>query len=80
MQNGIFQLSWTNVKSAIVYGAILGLFAIFAYAAKIGDLWALDWHVLVNTFVFAFGGSLFKNLLTTNSGSFLGLTQVVDKS
>jgi hypothetical protein len=72
MNNGIFKLDWANIKSSIVYGVIMGVGAMFAYAASIGDIFALDWRMLVNTGIFGMGGALLKNLLTTNSGEFLG--------
>lgn len=75
--NGIFQLDWVNVKSAIVYGLIIGLGAMFAIAFSVGDLWALDWKILINAGVFAFLGSLVKNLLTTNKGKFIGIVDVI---
>lgn len=75
MDNGIGKLSWVNVKSAVIYGLVLGLGAMFAYGLSIGDFWALNWHVLLNTGGFALIGSILKNLLTTNSGNFIGLVK-----
>lgn len=77
MQNGIFKLDWVNVKSAVIYGLVVGLGLMFAYAISIGDIWALDWHILVNTFVLGFLGSVVKNLFTTNKGNFVGLIKVI---
>ncbi len=80
--NGIGTLSWINVKSALVFGVIVGIGAIIVYTFKVGDIFKLDWHTLVNSFYFGFAGvflSLVKSLITTNSGS-VGGVQVVDKS
>ena len=77
MNNGLGKLDWINIKSAIIYGLIIGVGAMFAVAIGVGDLWKLDWHVLVNAGVFALLGSLVKNLLTTNSGNFAGIVKVI---
>lgn len=77
MDSGIFKLDWTNVWSALVYGLIIGLGATVVYAISVGDLWALDWKIMVNTGVFAFLGSILKNLFTTDSGKFLGIVKVI---
>lgn len=73
MNNGILKLSWASVKTALVYGLVMGLGGMLMYAAKIGDLWALDWHVLVNTGFTGFVGALVMDLFTTNKGNFVGL-------
>lgn len=76
--NGIGKLSWVNCKSALVYGLVIGLLAMSGYAISVGDIWALDWKILVNTGFFAILGSLVKNILTTNSGNFVGLVKTVE--
>lgn len=75
MQNGIFTLSWANIKSALVYGLLSGLLAVLVYVVSVGDVFALDSHALINAGVFGLAGSIVsivKNLLTTDSGKFLG--------
>ena len=87
MQNGILTLTWENVKGALVSGVItgvvLGILAMLGYILQVGDLFGLDWKVLINTGAMAAisglvaGVSVIKNLLTTNSGNFLGTTKIV---
>lgn len=77
MQNGIGKLDWVNIKSAVVYGLVLGIVAVVVYIFKAGSVFALDWRLLVDAFVYGFLGSIVKNLLTTNSGNFLGVTKVI---
>ena len=79
--NGILTLSWTNCKSALVYGLLSAILAMSLYAISIGDVFKLDLHALINSGVFGLLAvlvSLIKNLLTTNQGNFLGTTKVVD--
>ena len=76
----MFKLNWINIKSALVYGLLSALLAICVYAVGIGDVFKMDWKALVNAGFFAFLMalvSLLKNLLTTDSGKFMGLTQVI---
>lgn len=85
--NGIFTLTWSNVRSALVYG-LLVLGASFALAftqnvLKAGSIFGLDWKHLIDTAVIATlpilvaSLSLLKNLFTTSSGNFLGVTKVI---
>ena len=76
----MFKLSKENIKSALVYGLLSGILAIFMYALEVGDLFKLDWKALVNAGVFAFMiamVSVIKNLLTSDEGKFLGITTVI---
>ena len=78
--NGIFKLGWVNVKSALVYGLLSAILAIGMYMLSVGSVFSLDFHELINAGVFGFLGviiSLVKNLLTTNSGNFLGAVEVI---
>lgn len=75
----LFTISWTNVKSALVLGAIIGFLGVSSYVVQIGDIFKLDWHVLVNIFVLAAIasiGSTIKNFFTTTDGNFLGIIKV----
>jgi len=85
--NGIFTLTWSNVKSAIVYG-LLVLFASFGFSLvqsilNAGSIFGLDWKHIVDTAVIATlpiiiaSLSLLKNFLTDSSGHFLGVTKVI---
>lgn len=76
----MFTLNKENIKSALVYGVLVGLLAVFGYIYKLGDVFKIDWKVLVNVGSSAFIGftiSLIKNFLTTNSGKFLGVINVI---
>jgi hypothetical protein len=77
MNNGILKLDWINVKSAIIYGLVIGVGAVIFYMIKVGTVFALDWKLVVDAFVFGFLGSLVKNLFTTNNGDFLGIIKVI---
>lgn len=80
MESGILKLTKENVKSALVYGLLWGLLSVIARISEVGNVFALDWKELVNAGVLstlAVCISLLKNLLTTNSGNFLGITKVI---
>lgn len=85
--NGIFTLTWSNVKSALVYGGLV-LLASFGLSflqsvMQAGSIFGLDWKHIVDTAVIATlplgiaGLSLLKNWLTDSSGHFLGITKVI---
>lgn len=77
MENGILKLDKENIKSALVYGLVFGLGAVLLYMLKVGTVFALNWHMMVDAFVFGIIGSLVKNLFTTNDGKFLGMVNTV---
>lgn len=76
----MFTLSWTNVKSAIIYAVLMALVSMGIYVIGVGNIFALDTHVLINSGVLAIVTafvSLVKNFFTDNSGNFAGIVQVV---
>lgn len=85
--NGLFTLTWSNVKSAVVYGLlVLGstfLLSILQNVLNAGSIFGLDWKHIVDSAVIAtipvlvIIVSLGKNLLTNSNGSFLGVTKVI---
>lgn len=85
--NGIFTLTWSNIRSALVYGLfVLGASFGLAFIQGIlneGSIFGLDWKHIVDTAIIATlpvliaSLSILKNLLTDNSGHFLGLTKVI---
>lgn len=85
--NGFFTLTWANVKSAAVYGAlVLAASFVLSIAQSVLDaksIFGLDWKNIVDTAVIATipvgiaGLSLLKNLLTDSSGHFLGFFKVI---
>ena len=91
MNNGLLTLSWSNVKSAVVYGVLtLGSMFVLSVLQNIlnaGSIFGLDWMKIVDSAVIAtiptliIVVSLGKNLLTDAQGKFLGVTEVIpDKS
>lgn len=75
----MFQISLTNIKSALIYALLMALVSMGIYVIGVGNIFALDTHVLINSGVLAFVTgivSLLKNLLTDSDGKFLGVTQV----
>lgn len=80
MNNGIGALSKENIKSALVYGLLFGIFAILDGIITTGSIFNIDWKLLVNSGIIAGLGttvSLIKNLLTTNKGNFVGTIKVI---
>jgi ABC-type glycerol-3-phosphate transport system permease component len=87
MLNGLFTLTWANVKSALIYGALAlittFLLSLLQSVLNAGSIFGLDWKSIIDsaaiatipvliTFI-----SLGKNLLTTSQGNFLGVTEVI---
>ena len=72
-------LTWVNVKGAIVSGVLMAILAMAVYIISTGDIFKIDYHDLANAGVLA--GltavvSLIKSLLTTDSGNFLGVVNI----
>lgn len=79
MNTKFFKVSWADVWSALVSGLIMALIVIITNILAIGDIFKLDWAVLINAGVIAFLTSIvsfLKSLLTTDSGKFIGLVKV----
>lgn len=75
----MFQLTWTNIKSALVSALITAILAIAGYIIGVGDVFAIDVHALVN--VGALSAltavvSVIKSFLTTNGGNFVGAVSI----
>ncbi len=80
MQNGLFTLSWVNVKSAIVYGLLWALLVVLVEVQQAGTIFGLDWKTIADAGVLGFIAvivTLLKNFFTTKEGNFLGLVKVV---
>jgi len=78
--NGIFQLDWDNIRSAITSVLLTAVLGLLMYVVGVGDVWKIDFHSVVNIFSIAIATglvSLIKNFLTTDKGQFLGVTQVI---
>lgn len=85
--NGFLTLTWSNIKSALVYG-IITLGAIFLLSVlqsilNAGSIFGLDWKQIVDSAVIAtipaliIVVSLAKNLATDSKGKFLGAVEVI---
>ena len=73
MNSNIFKLKARDWAGATVSAVLV---AVIGYVLKIGDVFILDWHTIVNIAVMAGLASLIKNLLTTEDGNFVGLIQI----
>ena len=83
MNNGIFKLNNSNVKSALVYGLLWGLLAVLLEVQSAGGIFNLDWKSIIDVGVLAVIASvisLLKNLFTTDSGNFLGVVKVIPEN
>jgi len=86
-QKGMFALSGTNFKSAIIYGLLAMIIGfLFAVANAILDahtIFGLDWKAIIDKGaiealgLFVLTLSIIKNLLTNAKGKFLGLVAVI---
>jgi len=83
----MFNLNWANIKSAVVYG-LMTLAALFVLSVAqsiqdAGTVFGLDWKGIIDRGVVAtipaivVVVSLFKNILTTDKGKFLGAVTVI---
>ena len=64
-----------QVGSALAIAIVIGVGAAIAYVLKVGDIFAIDVHSLVNVFALAVlggVGSLISSFLTTKKGNFAG--------
>lgn len=80
MKNGIFTLDGANVKSGLIYGLLWGLLSMLLQIKDAGSIFAIDWKSVGNAGIIAFIAvmiTLLKNLLTTNSGKFVGIVKVI---
>ena len=60
MNSNIFRLNWNDVFGALTSAVLV---SVIGYVLKQGDVFALDWRIVINTGVMAGFGSLLKNLL-----------------
>lgn len=73
----MFSLDLTNVKGALMSGALAAIVGMLIYIATTGDVFAIQIHPLVNAFVLPFVtaliASLGKNYVTGSDGKALGV-------
>ena len=74
------RFTWTNIKSALTLGIVVGFLALVAFFTHAGTFFGVDYHTLINVFgLAALGavGSFVQSLLTTPAtGNFVGLTKI----
>lgn len=73
---------WINIKSALISVGIAVVLAISGYIIGVGNVYALDVHVLVNSGAMAFFialVSLLKSTNTDSTGNFMGI-KIIDKT
>lgn len=73
MNSSFLRLNWKDVSDAVITALIV---ALLGYVLKVGDVFALDFHAIVNIAVMACAGSLLKALMTTDTGQFAGAIRV----
>ncbi len=73
MQNGLLNMSWKDFGNAVATTIVV---AVLGYILKVGNVFILDFHTLINTAVMAGIGSILVSLGTTNQGNFIGLLSV----
>ena len=71
--SNLFRLNWKEVGSAV---ATAGVVAIIGYVLKVGNIFILDWHMLLNTAVLTGCGCLLTSFLTTGDGKLVGVFPV----
>lgn len=85
--NGYLTLTWSNIKSALVYGVLTSLTTFLLVVAQgvidHGSIFGVNWLDLVDKAAIAVLGifvavvSILKNLLTNAQGKFLGMFTVI---
>ena len=78
--NTLFQVSWTNVKSALIYALLIAIVEGIGFIISAGSVFSVEWHGLVNAMVLpalVFIVSIIKNFLTTAKGNFVGVVKVI---
>jgi len=79
MNSKLFTFNFANVKSAIISGVLMALFAMCTYIVSVGNIFTMDYAQLAN--IGAIAGvtsivSLLKSMLTTSDGKFVGMTSI----
>lgn len=89
--NGFLTLTWSNLKSAFVYGVLTSTVTFVLVVGTLilshGSIYGIDWANVIDKAAIAVIGilvafvSVLKNLLTDSQGKFLGaFTVIPDKS
>ena len=72
-------INWVEVKNSLVLALLTALTAVLVNIISVGNIFGLDWKLLINTGVLAFAVffvSTLKELLTTEKGNLLGLVKI----
>lgn len=73
MQNGLLNLNWSTVLNGVATAIVV---AVLGYILKVGNVFILDFHTIINTAVMSGIGAILVSLGTTNQGNFVGLFKV----
>ena len=77
--SNLFTLSWTEIKSALVYAILTAVSAMIVHIVGLGDIFSISIKPLINIGAMSLGVgliSIIKNLLTNSRGNFLGAVKV----
>jgi len=78
----IFNISLTNIKSALVFAILTAVVAMIVYVLGLGDIFKIEPHTIANIGAMSLLNgvlSLLKAFLTNSNGEFLGVTKVAGK-
>ena len=69
MKSNILELNFKDVTGALVSAIIV---SVLGYVMSVGDIFALDYKVLINTAVMTACASILKSLFTDSDGKLFG--------
>ena len=72
----LFKLNWKDVLNALAAAVVGGVLAMIFYVLKVGDIFGVDFHSMINVGAIALltgVASLIQTFFTTSSGNFVGI-------
>jgi hypothetical protein len=73
MQNGILNMNWRDLGNAVATAVVV---AVLEYILKLGNVFSVDVHTIVNSAVMSGIGVILVTLGSTNQGNLVGLFPV----
>ena len=73
INNNKKNMNWKSILSAVVIAIIV---AVLTYILKVGNIWAVSYHQLINNAVMAGIAAFLAQIGTTQQGRFLGVLPV----
>lgn len=73
------QITFTNVKSALVTAFLTAILALAGYVLGVGDIFKIDVHAFINVGALSLLTaivSIIKSFLTTPDGNFVGVVNI----